>query len=841
MMSPFKLAVIVCGSVAVLAVAPYAITVATHFPAKSDKPTPHNIAAENTTSNNDLAELPIAGADSTAAPALHGQSSVQSPVAAAPAHTAELQLPAPQVTPPSPPAPRQTLVASLPSLSNSAPVSSSTPLPTPTLTPTPTPAPTPTPLPFRNDVKEAQALMSKLGLTTGKIDGKLGPVTQAAISDFQKKYNLTPSGEPNPDTLASLNKAVAALPTPTPAPSPTPSLTPAAELAVSTPATAKIEIADAKLPSLSEKDAKDADSSIADDGSANTSSNESASSGDNSLKADNPDLVMVRKNSEAESHDSAPAELASNNAIPEPVAPKANPGPVPTLRSVKDVKKLQEKLHEANVYNDTIDGKWGHNTIEAMKTFQKNNNLEVTGKPNHETWEKMNSGPVNALNVADASTALDKNEDSASEETDSSNSPAAPQSETKTMDIVAEVTPDTGPLPGLNSQKDVKRLQERLKLAHVYSDSVDGRWGHNTIVAMKDFQKQNGLEVTGKPNSDTWKKLSQVSSSGKDVAESRSDKVAKNDKIQISDSAAKKHEPARNADSKNHDVVMKLNPDAGDPQVEAIATPATVSTRARHTPARAEENSDAAEDKPEQKLVADADELASTNNNDSDEKPAGKNNPLTKQVEAAKARIDSVSNDPRYEVDRYAPKMLESVTGIADKLKREAASNSSNPSEMKADLKRIDEGLEQAKKESLKKKATRKVADVESTYNSVKKIFPEYIHEISSTSGKSSKEQMIELMSKIDNGYDAMKADYKKGVYDRIVERCDGFIMQIEILGDEVAREYVKSQLDKKSVSSKLGDSTLSQIKQLQEKKQNMEAAEILEKAVAGKSSRKKS
>lgn len=54
--------------------------------------------------------------------------------------------------------------------------------------------------------KQIQTALKKAGFYQGKIDGKIGPRTKAAISNFQKAIKLNPDGVVDKRTLAELNK-----------------------------------------------------------------------------------------------------------------------------------------------------------------------------------------------------------------------------------------------------------------------------------------------------------------------------------------------------------------------------------------------------------------------------------------------------------------------------------------------------------------------------------------------------------------------------------------------------------------------------------------------------------
>lgn len=359
MMSPLKLSVIVCGAAAGLAVAPYMVKQILP-PAAEGNSAVVASAAQGETASTDETALPIKLDLPVSSPAQ------QKPVAAvaAPAVTVaepKVSAPQPELALPAAalPSPAATLAAqadqSLPSL-NGSPAVASAALPAPVSTPLPTPRPTPVPtpeIPFRSDVETAQKLMKDLGINTGKIDGKLGPNTQAALRAYQKKNALGESGDVNSELITHMEKAVAAAAAPTPAPEPAVTVT------------------------VSDSDS--ADDAAADDMKIS--------------QADNPDTLIVRKadDSKAAEADTTDAtELAA--AEPALAAKTEDPGPVPTLKTQDDVKKLQARLKDAGTYSGDVDGKWGDLTRQAMREFQEKVGIEVTGKPNKETWLAMHAG-----------------------------------------------------------------------------------------------------------------------------------------------------------------------------------------------------------------------------------------------------------------------------------------------------------------------------------------------------------------------------------------------------------------------------------------------------------------
>ncbi len=90
---------------------------------------------------------------------------------------------------------------------------------------------------------------------------------------------------------------------------------------------------------------------------------------------------------------SASSSTASDNRgiIRVPVAPR----------------EVQTALQNAGYYSGNIDGKIGGKTIEAIKKFQRDNNLKVDGIVGASTWAQMKSAPAAAPVAAPAAAVTD--------------------------------------------------------------------------------------------------------------------------------------------------------------------------------------------------------------------------------------------------------------------------------------------------------------------------------------------------------------------------------------------------------------------------------------------------
>ncbi len=677
-MSPLKLSVIVCGAAAGLAVAPYVVKQI--LPPVADEVAAVDPASTVVATDIDSAaklDLPIAGPNS--APAAPAALALAAPVKEEAPTRPELHLPAPTL--PSPETAQQELA--LPSLANQSVASA---MPSPSLTPAPTPRPTPAPtpeIPYRADVETAQKLMKKLGIDTGKIDGKLGPNTQAAVRDFQKKEGITVTGDVSQEVLQKMETAVAALATPTPAPAPEPTPEP------------NVVITDA----------------------------DNAEEAAPVAEADKPEAIVIRKEEKkkTEVSDAAPK-------------PKVDPGPVPTLKNRKDVSKLQEQLKEAGTYTGNVDGKWGDLTRAAMREFQEKNNLEVTGKPNKETWLAMHSdAPTVEAEAAEKTSSTIADESS---------------SEVDSMEISSADS-----IPSLSSDEAAE---------YVVTVNGDGR--------------SNPSSKSPLPTPATVSSFDEKSKD--EAAETAGDESAEKPTVQVS------------------------------------------------TPARDEEPGASEKEDPVDLAVAEVDEDVEAEK-------------LRKEIESAKKRIQSVSNDSTYEVKKYAPKILETVNSMADELKSDSLED--DPAGTKAALRRIDEELEKAKTESRKKKADDLVSGVRSSYKELKGNFNERIKALSlkDPDEKSQREELTMLVANVDLGFEAMEKDFKAGKIDPIFKNATEFKYTIDQINVELAKLYVEAQLGEKDVKGKLDDDDADEIESLVKKDEHLKAAEMLDKVVSSSSKKK--
>ncbi len=80
----------------------------------------------------------------------------------------------------------------------------------------------------------------------------------------------------------------------------------------------------------------------------------------------------------------------------------------------------------------------------------------------------------------------------------------APSQEQTAAEALLPVSASEQEIPSTPSKTDI---QTALKNGGFYTGEIDGKIGHKTKEAIKEFQRANGLKVDGKVGPKTWDKL----------------------------------------------------------------------------------------------------------------------------------------------------------------------------------------------------------------------------------------------------------------------------------------------------------------------------------------------
>lgn len=151
-----------------------------------------------------------------------------------------------------------------------------------------------------------------------------------------------------------------------------------------------------------------------------------------------------------------------------------------------DVKRVQNYLIHQGYLIDKADGILGNNTAYAVKAFQKDMGLEITGNVDEETLAKLKENDLRFVKV------------------DSSDTKALEVKKQKTLSI--NKYPDMHLKKG-DSATQVHKAQVLLVKTNYLNDKADGVFGSKTENAVKAFQKDQGLKETGIIDGETFTHL----------------------------------------------------------------------------------------------------------------------------------------------------------------------------------------------------------------------------------------------------------------------------------------------------------------------------------------------
>ena len=153
-----------------------------------------------------------------------------------------------------------------------------------------------------------------------------------------------------------------------------------------------------------------------------------------------------------------------------------------------DVKLLQEKLIELGYYWGSVSGNYLEGTTAAVQTLQGEMGLEITGTADVKTQEMLF-----ALSIR----------------------PTPSPTPVPTASPVPTPSPTPGPYQPFAKKlsygatgSSVQKVQQRLKdLGFFTYTKITNGFYKNTQAAVEEFQKHNGLKVTGEVDEETWNAL----------------------------------------------------------------------------------------------------------------------------------------------------------------------------------------------------------------------------------------------------------------------------------------------------------------------------------------------
>ena len=202
------------------------------------------------------------------------------------------------------------------------------------------------------EVQSVQALLQLLGYYSGQIDGRYQESTVIAVSAFQKAAGLNEDGIIGPTTWEKL-----------------------------LPSVAQVDSNRSVVPSSAVSTIPTPSSPVSSD----TPTPQSEADGSETISStDTPESSSVTDVTESEVENETPTE-ASTNPVSEDIR-------LPTLRlgmRGPAVRSLQERLSSLGLLQGTVDGVFGSQTEESVKSAQRYFNLTPDGVVGPATWSVL--------------------------------------------------------------------------------------------------------------------------------------------------------------------------------------------------------------------------------------------------------------------------------------------------------------------------------------------------------------------------------------------------------------------------------------------------------------------
>ncbi len=203
----------------------------------------------------------------------------------------------------------------------------------------------------------------------------------------------------------------------------------------------------------------------------------------------------------------APASEMASAEVADPPVPLPEPAP-PLPQAIPErviVTELQRKLAEKGLYDGKVDGISGSRTRAAIVAYQQAEGLAVTGEPSADVLDHINTASVRTTEPLPEPTPIAVNQPAEPTET------AKPQ----TAEAVAPEPLDVAPaqddavasaieIATRNRYVAVQRALNRIGYGPVPEDGLPG---DNVANAVRRFELDNGLPITGEPDDKVVERL----------------------------------------------------------------------------------------------------------------------------------------------------------------------------------------------------------------------------------------------------------------------------------------------------------------------------------------------
>ena len=194
--------------------------------------------------------------------------------------------------------------------------------------------------------------------------------------------------------------------------------------------------------------------------------------------------------------------FAQSGAAAKPAASADTSKPA-AFRPTKDqVMQGQKMLKDAKLYTGDATGVYNNDTRAAIRTWQKNNDIPVTGNFNRATLEKMGIALTDKQKGISTSASASGSAKSSSKSTNKASTKSADGST-----VPATASSPKRPAPFQASTDQIKQLQQKLIDAKLFTGTADGKRSDELKTAIAKYQSANGLKSTGGINGATLEKM----------------------------------------------------------------------------------------------------------------------------------------------------------------------------------------------------------------------------------------------------------------------------------------------------------------------------------------------
>ncbi len=314
-----------------------------------------------------------------------------------------------------------------------------------------------------NDIKALQRRLKQLGYFDHNVTGYFGDATRDAVKDFQRNNKLSVNGVVNDATLEKLDSdsAIAANGKPLDSDEVDEDVVGGEEIAYGK-SNDSIKAVQRRLKEL-----------------GYFKNSVTGYFGDATREAVMAFQSRNGLSSNGKVNSATMNKLNSDSAKPAAGYEEEDDGSISYGDQSAEVKKMQQRLKDLGYFKNTCTGYFGGATQTALKKFQSRNGLTANGVANSATLKKLYSDSAKPAEGA------------------SSNNGSGNSSNNNSSDDMKYG----------DRSDNVRAMQQRLKVLGYFTGTATGYFGSSTQTAVENFQRKNGLTVTGIADKATMRKM----------------------------------------------------------------------------------------------------------------------------------------------------------------------------------------------------------------------------------------------------------------------------------------------------------------------------------------------